>query len=109
MGKLQNLYFRHDCNASDDEKIIRLQMKKGVAGYGLYWLLIEALSRADNFELNCAYDELAYRLRADQADIKSVVEDFGLFKVDEGKFHSERLTADLEELNRVREMKREGG
>ena len=78
MGKLQSLWFRHDFNASNDEKIVRLLMKKGVAGYGVYWLLIEELAKADNLELFCSYDELAYKFHIEEESlVKSVVEDFG--------------------------------
>ena len=110
MGKLQSLWFRHDFNASNDEKIVRLLMKKGVAGYGVYWLLIEELAKADNLELFCSYDELAYKLHIEEESlVKSVVEDFGLFVVRDGKFFAQRLRSDMEEVERAREKRSNAG
>ena len=110
MSKLQSLWFRHDFNASNDEKIVRLLMKKGVAGYGVYWLLIEELAKADNLELFCSYDELAYKLHIEEESlVKSVVEDFGLFVVRDGKFFAQRLRSDMEEVERAREKRSNAG
>jgi len=36
--KKEAYYFSHDSNARQDEKIIKLRMKLGWEGYGLYWL-----------------------------------------------------------------------
>ena len=33
-------YFSHDSNARNDEKVIRLRMKHGAAGYGVYFMLL---------------------------------------------------------------------
>ena len=109
MGRLQNLYFVHDCNASEDDKIVRLLMKKGHAGYGLYWMIIETLSMADNYELDCSYDELAYRLRTTEDAVKSVVEEFGLFVVADGRFYSARLSKNMRKIEAAREMNRKNG
>jgi len=36
-------YFPHDCNAISDPKIMQLLSKCGMAGVGLYWVIIEIL------------------------------------------------------------------
>ena len=109
MGKLQSLWFRHDFNASSDEKIVRLLMKKGVSGYGVYWLLIEELAKANNLELACSYDELAYKLHTKESLVKSIVEDFELFVVNDGKFYTQRLRSDMEEMTRSKEKRSNAG
>lgn len=36
-------YFSHDCNARNDPKILELRMKHGMAGYGIYFSILEKL------------------------------------------------------------------
>lgn len=36
-------YFSHDCNASQDPKLMMLLSECGLAGIGMYWTLIEIL------------------------------------------------------------------
>ena len=33
-------YFSHDSNARNDERIIRLRMKYGAAGYGVFFMVL---------------------------------------------------------------------
>lgn len=109
MSKLRSYYFRHDCNASEDDKIVRLLMKRGDAGYGLYWRIIETLSRADNYQMDCAYDEIAYMLRVKEEDVRSIVNDFGLFIVENGKFYSARLAKNMTDIVELLQKKSDAG
>ena len=36
-------WFRHDCGASRDPKLIEIGMKHGLAGIGAYWMLVEIM------------------------------------------------------------------
>ena len=36
-------WFKHDSDANDDAKLMRVQMKYGMEGYGLYWYCIELI------------------------------------------------------------------
>ena len=109
MGKFQDFWFRHDCNASADPKMVRLLMKKGGSGYGLYWLILELLSVADDFMLDCAYDEIAYRLHEEESEVKSVIEDFDLFQLADGKFYSARLRENMIEAKNIHQKAVEAG
>lgn len=84
-------YFSHDSNARQDEKIIKLRMKLGWEGYGLYWALIEMLRDAKDYTLEKDYDSIAFELRTECERIKSIVEDFNLFDHWDGFFNSESL------------------
>lgn len=90
-------YFRHDCNARQDEKILALRMKLGWEGYGLYWALIERLRESAGYECVKDYNVIAFDLRVPANIIKSIVEDFGLFTfTEDGKrFYSNRLSKDM--------------
>ena len=74
-----NSYFSHDSNARNDEKIARLRMKHGSAGYGVYFMILERLRETKDYMSIKDYNLIAFDLRDDSQLIKSVVEDFGLF------------------------------
>ena len=42
---MKDLYFSHDRNALNDNKISLMRGSYGMEGYGVYWAIIEALSR----------------------------------------------------------------
>lgn len=87
-------YFSHDSNARNDEKLVRLRMRHGAAGYGVYFMLLERLREEAEYMSAKDYNMIAFDLRVDAAIVKSVVEDFGLFTfTDDGKcFYSESFT-----------------
>lgn len=92
----ETFYFSHDYGARNDEKIMRLLAKEGLAGYGAYWAIVESLYEADGW-LALDYDCLAFALRTDSEFIKRVLHDFNLFEVDSRikKFHSNSVLARL--------------
>lgn len=87
-------YFSHDSNARNDEKLVRLRMKQGAAGYGVYFMILERLREEADYMSAKDYNMIAFDLRVDAAIVKSVVEDFGLFTfTDDGKcFYSDSFT-----------------
>lgn len=44
-------YFKHDSNAAHDPKIIQMRSVYGAFGYGLYWMLVEAMRNQANYKL----------------------------------------------------------
>lgn len=74
-----NSYFSHDSDARNDEKIIKLRMKYGAEGYGIYFMILERLRSSKEYMSTTDYNTLAYDFRVDAAKVKSIVEDFGLF------------------------------
>lgn len=89
-----NSYFSHDSNARNDVKLIQVRMSKlGAAGYGIYWMIIERLREEQDYMSIKDYNAIAFDLRVDASDVKSVIEDFGLFVfTDDGKyFYSKSL------------------
>lgn len=45
--KEQNSYFSHDGNARNDAKLLKVRMKHGAAGYGVYFMILERLREED--------------------------------------------------------------
>lgn len=83
----ETFYFSHDYNARVDEKIKALIRKHGMAGYGVYWSIVEDLYNNAN-ALQTDYEGIGYDLHTDATIIKSVINDFGLFVFDGDKFGS---------------------
>ena len=104
-------YFSHDSNARNDEKLVRLRMKQGAAGYGVYFMILERLREEADYMSAKDYNMIAFDLRVDAAIVKSVVEDFGLFTfTDDGKcFYSESFTRRMNIKDTLRRQRSEGG
>ena len=78
---MPSTWFKHDSNARNSKKIIRLRSKWGAAGYGVYFMLIERLREEEDFTSDLDYAMLAFDIRAEEEMIRSVVEDFSLFEI----------------------------
>ena len=104
-------YFSHDSNARNDEKLVRLRMKQGAAGYGVYFMILERLREEADYMSAKDYNMIAFDLRVDAAIVKSVVEDFGLFTfTDDGKcFYSESFTRRMDIKDTLLRQRSEGG
>ncbi|MDE6535874.1 MAG: DUF4373 domain-containing protein [Muribaculaceae bacterium] len=102
-------YFSHDSNARNSDKLIRLRMRHGAAGYGVFFMILERLRDEDDYMSVKDYNMIAFDLRVDASLIKSVVEDFGLFAfTEDGKcFYSEsfsqRMAVKDEKSSKARE------
>lgn len=93
-------FIRHDVNASSDPKLVKVRMKLGYEGQGLYWSIIEMMAQNEG-QLEADYNMLGYLLRTSAEVIKKLICDFGLFAfTDNNKnFFSIRLNSELEDIN----------
>ncbi len=80
-------YFSHDYDAREDEKIQHLLYKLKWEGYGLYWAIIEMLYKNDGY-LTIEYERIAHALQTHSNIIKSIIEDFNLFRCTADAFYS---------------------
>ncbi len=108
---MAKLFIWHDFAAHLDSKMIGLRQELGVMGYGAYWILLERLASENSHTLPMNFAQLAWDMRIEPSVLQRVVCDFGLFEIDEeeGTFHSERLTQQLEELENASQRRREAG
>ncbi len=90
-------YFSHDYNSRSDNKIKRMMIKWGYQGYGVFWALVEDLYQNAN-ALPTDYDFIANDLRVDTKMIQSIINDFGLFIVENETFSSLSVQRRLEEM-----------
>ncbi len=102
-------YFPHDCNARNDQKIIGVRSVFGMRGYGIYFGIIEIMREAKVWQIPSKYNLLAFDLREEEKDIKSVVEDFGLFDLKNGMIISKSLERRMSHLTQVREKRQLAG
>lgn len=107
----KKIYFSHDCDARNDERVTRLRIRYGAAGYGIYFMLLEILQAAPEYTLETDYKALAFDLRVPACRIKTIVEQSGLFVlIDDGKrFYSERLARDMGEQEKLEQRRAEAG
>lgn len=91
-------YFSHDCDAHRNKKLLKLRGVHGWRGYGLYWGLLEKLREDKDHRLPTDYRALRAALDAPPRLIRSVVEDFNLFVIDEEQeeFYSPGLLERME-------------
>ena len=98
-------YFSHDYNARTDSKIKRLIARHGMAGYGIYWAIVEDLYQNAN-ALPTDYESIAFDVRTDADTLKSIVVDFGLFQVEGDSFGSMSVQRRLDEREEKSEKAR---
>ena len=80
-------YFSHDSNARNSDKLMKVRMKLGAEGYGIFFMLIERLREEEGYKSTIDYDTLAFDLRVEPEKVKQVVENYDLFKfTEDGKY-----------------------
>ncbi len=89
-------YFSHDEGARNDPKLIKVLMRLGQAGKGVYWDLVEMLYEQGGCLLISECESYAFALRTENELIQSLINDFGLFENDGQKFWSASLLRRLE-------------
>lgn len=99
---VKTYYFKHDSNARNDEKLLSLRMKHGMRGYGIYWAIIEKMREATDYKLDKDYKSISWDIRAKEPEVRSIVEEFGLFAFEGEKFYSKRLINDMNAMDNMR-------
>lgn len=106
-------YFPHDSNARQDVKILKLRIKHGWAGYGLYWGIIEALRDQDNYAFEADQPELislAVGCSIDEiTPVLNTCLEVGLLKKEDGYIFSPSLKRRMERVDDIREKRRLAG
>lgn len=98
MGK-ETPYFKHDALAPIDTKIVELLREEKIRGYGVYWLLLEVLRLKPGYKIAISeLGALAHRFSTQRRVLKRVIENFGLFEVENGYFFSPGLIKRLQVL-----------
>lgn len=59
MAKKTSNWFSHDCDATNDKKIVMLIAEYGYEGYGYWWRILEILRKENNYKY-CLSDAIGY-------------------------------------------------
>ena len=104
-------YFPHDSNAKDDPKCVLMIEQLGMEGYGIYWMLVEALRDQPDYTYPVAnIPALARRSNTSAEKVRTVVYNYELFTVKEDKiFFSESLNRRMLVFNENRAKRSAAG
>jgi uncharacterized protein YdaU (DUF1376 family) len=89
-------YFSHDLNARNDRKMIRLAMKHGMEGVGIYWCIIEMMYEEQGRLMHTECERIAFELRTSCDTVESVLQDFDLFYTDAECWYSASVNKRIE-------------
>lgn len=106
-------YFPHDSNAHSDEKILKLRLKFGWEGYGIYWAIIETLREQKNYkyQLN-SIEALALSLGLPVDKLQVIINyccEIKLFTNKKVSFYSPSLLRRMKRIDEIRQRLRESG
>lgn len=109
--KAEEMSFKipHNSNSRNTPNLLDVRMKHGMAGYGIYFCLIEMLAEVEKHSLKRDYAKIAFDLRVDVEIVRSVVEDFSLFILSRSQFESEELNNELRSVEEARKRRSEAG
>ena len=96
---MKKTYLQHQSNSFTDIKIIKMRSNLGIESYGIFWALLELLFNEENKLCIDDYSVLAFSLQCDADKLKSVIEDFDLFVIEDGCFYSKRLNNHIDTIN----------
>ncbi len=107
-------YFPHDSNATEDPKMMLLIDELGMEGYGIFWMLLEALRNQKDYKYPVKFLKSLCRMKnADKDTVLKVINDYELFVMEEDFFFSDsflkRMKAIDERRARLSENGRKGG
>lgn len=83
-----SFWFKHDHNARSDKEMVKVRMKMGMEGIGLYWCIVEMLYEEGGYLLRTEYGRIAYELQSKEDRITNLIESYALFQTDETRFWS---------------------
>ena len=96
--KLENHWFKHDMNASTDNKIRKLEFRNGLEGYATFFKIVELLMCNDgkieyDIELICNFLGTT-----NKELVSSTINNFELFNVENGYIYNQRVSTQLYEI-----------
>jgi hypothetical protein len=97
-------YFSHDSSARHDEKIIKLEIKFGIAGYAIYFKLLEFMSEnCKTFITLDDVDAISYDFHITKRKLKEFLEyssssECGILRYTESGYTSPRLNRHIDNM-----------
>ena len=109
-------YFSHDSNARNDQRLIKVRMKYGMEGYGIYFGIIEIMREQEDYIISESdIESVAYDLRVEKDMIKDLLYNHRLFEIrrdavrKEAFFFSKSLKRRMEKLDLIKQKRADAG
>lgn len=100
------LFFKHDLNARNDPKLLRLRMTHGLEGIGAYWCLVEMMYEQGGKILLDDLGIILFQSQISESMVSSMVE-IGLFGNDGKYLTCARIIEAIKDRESIREKRRE--
>jgi len=98
-------YFPHEVNLRQTSEFMQLIEKEGMAGYGIYWGIIEYLRSQENYTGDLRVLKiLALQLRTTPPRLLKILKNYQLFDVTDSTFRSWRLDEAMKPLDQKRKQ-----
>lgn len=94
-------YFSHDMYPQKDKSIVMLMDEFGYEGYGLYWRIVEFMHQNEL----CVGEERLIAGKDYVEKVKSILNDFELFRIEDNRYISDRILRNLAEQKEKMESK----
>ena len=96
-------YIPHEVSIRNTSEVMNLIEKEGMAGYGIYWALMEYLRTQDDYTGDVrVLRTLARQLKTKLCKVESVLHNYGLFTLTDFTFRSIKLDAMMRPLENKR-------
>ena len=103
-------YFSHDSNARNDQRLMKVRMKYGPEGYGIYFMVIEILRDTENYKLHISdVNSICFDIRSKEENVLDILKNYNLFEFEDDFFYSKSLSRRMEKLDKIKEIRRESG
>lgn len=94
-------YFSHDMYPQKDKSIVMLMDELGYEGYGLYWRIVEFMHQNEL----CVGEERLIAGKDYVEKVKSILNNFDLFRIEDNRYISDRILRNLAEQKEKMESK----
>ena len=96
-------YIPHEVSMRNTTEVMNLIEKEGMAGYGIYWAIMEYLRTQDDYTGDVrVLRTLARQLKTKLCKVESVLHNYGLFTLTDFTFRSIKLDAMMRPLENKR-------
>ena len=100
-------YIPHDVSMRSNAEVFNMVEAEGAAGYGIYWGILEYLRSQNNYQGDIrAIKGIARQLKCRIDKAVRVLENYGLFVIENTTFYSTDLIEKMQPLEKKRAQKR---
>lgn len=100
-------YINHKISNRIEYVIRKLIERKGAAGYGVYWYILEELYESGGKILFEEIDSISKSLSVKKDFVASVIKSFSLFQYDSESFWSDEVIEQIEKRQKIKDKRKE--